>query len=663
MSLPAMLTNPVYLTALILAVAALLLVLPSIHIIGPTEVGLVIKRFSMLRLSEDNPIALAGEAGYQADLLMPGWRWKFWLIYQVEKYPWVQVPAGEIGVVIAQVGGPLPIGAKSAVYKKEFGMFTNIHDFIIQGGQKGVQRPVLPPGSLLPIHPVGFLVITKRKVYGLPVSPELQAIAESKRILTCEAFGLTPAQLELVRIEPQPRQSGGMLDMVGIITTFDGEPLKDGDIASRLGGFTDVSRLEHADANDQKLIEALMDSKTFLHNNYQDYQAFMDSGGRIGMQHDPLLYGAYTLNPFLVRVEMVPMLVVRQGEVAVIKAYTGTVTEDTSGADFKFGALVRPGHRGIWQEPLRTGKYPINPRCYQAELVPTAILTLNWSEAVSQAHQLDAQLQPIVAKSKEGFVFKLDLQVQIHVPDTQAPRVISMVGTMQNLVNEVLQAAVGNHFRNRLQAMPAVKFIETRQAVQQDAYEYIKNQIDQYHVETRGVYIQDVTFPPEMVKVLTEREIANQEIETYKRQREAQDQRIATEHARGTADMQTDLARSKVGVEIKTNNSTARKAEADGEATYIRETGAAKGAEVEAVGLARARGYEAQVAALGPEVTALVNSVNALAESRVRFVPEILVMDGNGGGAGGGLAGSLMGFLKKAGVKMEAPPAKPEIRE
>lgn len=124
-----------------------------------------------------------------------------------------------------------------------------------------------------------------------------------------------------------------------------------------------------------------------------------------------------------------------------------------------------------------------------------------------------------------------------------------------------------------------------------------------------------------------------------------------------------DLARSKVGVEIKTNNSTARKAEADGEATYIRETGAAKGAEVEAVGLARARGYEAQVAALGPEVTALVNSVNALAESRVRFVPEILVMDGNGGGAGGGLAGSLMGFLKKAGVKMEAPPAKPEIRE
>ena len=640
-----MLASP-YFPAVFVAVVALILILPSIHIIGPTEVGLVTKRFSMLRLNEDNPIALAGEAGYQADLLMPGWRWKFWVIYQVEKFPWVQIPAGEIGVVIAQVGQPLPIGAKSAVYKKEFGMFTNLHDFILSGGQKGVQRPVLPPGSLLPMHPVGFLVLTKRKVYGLPVSPELRTIVESNKILTCESFGLSSSQLELVRIEPHPRQDGGIADMVGIITTFEGEPLDGGDIASRLGGYEDVTRLEKEGLHDQKLIEMLLGSKNGLHNNYQDYQAFMDSGGRIGLQHDPLLYGAYALNPFLVRVEMVPMLLVRQGEVAVIKAYTGTVTEDTSGADFKFGALVRPGHRGIWQEPLRTGKYPLNPRCYQAELVPTAILTLNWAEAVSQAHQLDAQLESIVAKSNEGFVFKLDLQVQIHVPDTQAPRVISMVGTMQNLVNEVLQAAVGNHFRNRLQAMPAVKFIETRQAVQTDAFEYIKAQIDQYHVETRGVYIQDVTFPPEMVKVLTEREIAKQEVQTYMRQKEAQDQRIATEHARGTADMQTDLARSKVGVEIKGNNAAARKAEADGEATFIRETGAAKGAEIEAVGLARARGYKAQVEALGPEVTALVNSVTALADSKVRFTPEILVMDG-AGGPWGGVAGSLMKFLGK----------------
>src|SRR6266540_623585 len=74
--------------------AALLVALRSIHRIGPTQVGLVTKRFGVRKLSEDNPIAFRGEAGYQANLLMPGARFKLWPIYTVTKFPWVQVPAG-----------------------------------------------------------------------------------------------------------------------------------------------------------------------------------------------------------------------------------------------------------------------------------------------------------------------------------------------------------------------------------------------------------------------------------------------------------------------------------------------------------------------------------------------------------------------------------------
>jgi len=620
------------------------LILPSIRIIGPTEIGLVTKRFSFSKLLKDNPIAFRGEAGFQGDLLMPGFRFKLWLVYKVAKFPWVQVPANEIGVVIAQVGAPLPIGAKSAIYKPEFGNFSNLQAFLANGGQKGVQRPVLPPGSLLVIHPVAFLVITKGEVYGVPISPDLQGRADRAGRLSPASFGLRPEQLELVRISPHSGHDGGIVDMVGIVTTFEGDPLPSGDIASRLGAFTDFNEMEAQGATDPEVIERILGSKNNLHNNYQDLQAFLDHGGKIGLQHDPLLYGAYTLNPFLVSVELVPMLVVQQGQVAVIKAYVGLVSTDTSGTEFKFGSLVRPGHRGIWREPLRTGKYPINPHCYQAEIVPTAILTLNWADASSEAHALDRQLKQIVAKSKEGFVFSIDLQVQIHVPDTRAPRVISMVGTMQNLVNEVLQAAVGNHFRDKLQSMRAVEFIETRQKVQQEAFAHIKNQIDQYDVETRGVYIQDVIFPQDLVVVLTQREIANQEVQTFQKQRDAQDQRIEMEQSKGTADMQAELAQARVGVDIQTNRAQARKAEADGEATYIRETGIAKGAEVEAVGLARAKAYREQVQALGQTPTAVVNAINALAEKNVKIVPDILVA--GGGGSVEGLAATLMSYLK-----------------
>ena len=630
---------------------AVVYILMSMRRVGPSEIGLVLKRASSRKLTDDNMIAFQGEAGYQADLLLPGVRWKPWLLYEVEKFPWVQIPAGEIGVVIAQVGASLPIGAKSAVYKKSFGNFANLRAFVTGGGQKGVQRPVFPPGTTAPIHPVGFLVRYQEPGVWSPDFSRAPLASGKTGGLAPEAFGLQPDQLELVRIEPKPcGKDAALLDLVGIVTTYEGDPLPSGDIAGRLDGFTDINKMEEAKATDGEVIEVLLGNKNNLHNNYQDFQAFLDSGGRIGLQHDPLLYGAYALNPFLVSVEMVLDVGRATGTSRGHQSIRGPAHPGHFRLRFKFGSLVRPGHRGIWQEALRTGKYPLNPRCYQAEIVPTSILTLNWADAVSQAHNLDAQLQQIVAKSNEGFVFKIDLQVQIHVPDTNAPRVISMVGTMMNLVNEVLQAAVGNHFRDKLQSMPAVRFIETRQQVQEEAFKHINEQLAQYRVETRGVYIQDVILPEDLVKVLTQREIANQEIETYRKQRSAQDERIAMENAKGTAEMQADLAKSKVGVDIKTNNANARTAEARGEAEFIRQTGTARGAEVEAVGLARARGYEAQVRALGSNATALVNVISALSEGTSKFVPDILVTSGsNGGGALDGLAATAMRYLAGSG--------------
>ncbi len=555
----------------------------------------------------------------------------------------MQVPAGEIGVVISQIGERLPTGAKSAVYRPEFGNFTDLHAFLSNGGQKGVQRPVLPPGTLIPVHPVAFLVITATKAYGLPVDRQMLL----RGPLSAQSFGLAVDQLRVTVIAPQGDQ-----DLVGIVTTLDGAPLPPADIAGRIGGFADIEALEKGPAvSDSELIEKLLGAKNELHNNYQDFQAFLDNGGRIGLQHDPLLYGAYLLNPFLVRVEAAQMLVVNQGEVAVIKSYVGLPTLDTSGPEFKFGSIVQPGHRGIWREALRTGKYPLNPRIYAAEKVPTFILTLNWADASSVAHNLDAQLSPIEGKSREGFVFSIDLQVQIHVPDTKAPKVISMVGSMQNLVNEVLQAAVGNHFRNTLQALEAVRFIETRDAVQSAAMEAISRYLAAYEVETRGVYIQDVTFPEELVGVLTRREIANQEKATYEQQKDAQTIRIDLEKARGTADMQAQLAQAQVSVDINIAKANARKAEADGEAKFVELTGAAEGsrrraiglgeaAATEALGLARAKGYRAQIQSLGSGPTAIVAVANAVAEGKLTVVPEVLVT--GGGGAVEGLAATLM---------------------
>src|SRR5262249_26255986 len=200
--------------------------------IGPTEVGLVRKRFSWKRLHESGPVAFNGEAGYQAELLRPGLRFKFWPLYAVTRSPMVQIPAGQIGVVVAQVGDPLPIGAKSAIYKPEFGTFQNIEAFCRNGGQKGVQRSVLPPGTVASIHPVGFLVMTKSRVYGVPVAEEYARLARGSAALGPQSFGLEPDQLNVVRIAPRKFEDAGskgrIVDMIGIVTTLEGVPLPKG---------------------------------------------------------------------------------------------------------------------------------------------------------------------------------------------------------------------------------------------------------------------------------------------------------------------------------------------------------------------------------------------------------------------------------------------------
>ena len=82
-------------------------------------------------------------------------------------------------------------------------------------------------------------------------------------MLTPESFGLSADQLRVVVIAPD----GDGIDLVGVVTALEGEPLPSGDIASRLGGFEDVAAIEASNAGgstattDAELIDLLLGSK------------------------------------------------------------------------------------------------------------------------------------------------------------------------------------------------------------------------------------------------------------------------------------------------------------------------------------------------------------------------------------------------------------------
>jgi len=222
--------------------------------------------------------------------------------------------------------------------------------------------------------------------------------------------------------------------------------------------------------------------------------------------------------------------------------------------------------------------------------------------------------------------------------------------------------------------------------VQQAAETYVTEYLRRYDVEVRGVYIQDVVFPQELVEVLTRREIASQEKATYAAQQDAQQARIALEAQRGEADMQQELAKSRVSVQINTSNAEAAVAAAEGTAKVTRTTsqaeadkitalgkanasaaealglanaksteamGLANAKSAEALGLANAQAYTAQKEAIGAEQTAVVAIVEEVAKNGLKITPDVLV----GGGDGANGLGALASLVQLALMKNVAPSA------
>lgn len=434
--------------------------------------------------------------------------------------------------------------------------------------------------------------------------------------------------------------------MVGIVTTLDGQPIEPGQIAGKM---------------------------VLSHNNFQDFDAFLKNGGNRGLQPQVVLAGSYNLNPWAVQIEEIPMMEIAIGYVGVVISYIGQDGDDLTGADFKHGNIVQKGFKGVWLEPLGPGKYPINKYIMKVELVPTTNLVLNWATSRSESHNLDKNLSTITVRSKDGFPFNLDVSQIIHVPTTEAPKVIARFGNMVNLVSQVLEPTIGNYFRNSAQDSDVIAFLSSRKERQESAKMHIKKVLDEYNVNAVDTLIGDIVPPESLMKTLTDRKIAEEQKVTYDTQKKAQETRQGMEKETAIADMQKDIVRAQQSVEIaeRTANATVKKAEGDAtgvklavgaeaeaiklrahgeaEATMARAkaeseatklkaaaqaqqitvTGDAEAGKVLAIGKSTAEAYELAVKALGGDNFTRYKITEELSKGKVKLIPDVLI-----GGAG-----------------------------
>ncbi|MEK7254837.1 MAG: SPFH domain-containing protein, partial [Bacteroidota bacterium] len=434
---------------------------------------------------------------------------------------------------------------------------------------------------------------------------------------------------------------------VGIITALDGDPLPDGQIAGRtIAG----------------------------HNNFQDFDAFLSNGGNRGLQPQVILAGNYNLNPWAVTLEQLPMTEIPIGHVGVVISFVGEDGVDLSGDEFKHGNIVQKGFKGVWNEPLGPGKYPLNRYIMKVELVPTTNLVLNWASARTEAHQLDRNLSTITVRSKDGFPFNLDVSQIIHVPATEAPKVIARFGNMNNLVSQVLEPTIGNYFRNSAQGSDVISFLSSRKERQDSAKQHIRAVLDEYNVHAVDTLIGDIVPPETLMKTLTERKIAEEQKMTFETQQKAQEQRQGMEKETALADMQKELMTSQQSVLIAERSADAAvkkmhgeaasvkvkaeaeaqalrmKAEAEAQAVRLKAsaeaerielTGRAEAMKILEIGKSTAEAYKLAVQAMGGEAFSRLKITEEIGKNHIKIIPDVLVSGSNGNGENGSVAGLI----------------------
>jgi uncharacterized membrane protein YqiK len=580
-----------------------------------------------------DPIAFikrGGVKGIQLRTLPPG----LWPIhpylFRVSIGKTTMVPQGKVGVVTAADGDPLDPGRLLGKAISDHRNFQDAEQFVASGGQKGPQVDILTPGV--------YRILTQ--------SASVEGGTDAKP-------GLFSIRLYDASVINE--------NQIGLVEALDGAPLNPRDyVAESVEG----------------------------HDNFQDGHEFIGRGGQRGPQKDILLPGTYYVNPLLFKVILETAKEVKPGEVAVVVSNVGkdpsdevrremaakvrqrmereeqeqaeqsaarldkidddrTVEEikadlmsgDPADRRLDEGAheayVVPEGYRGIQESVVGPGRYYVNTLAVSPIVIPTTNQTVEWT-----AGEVTNTFNPFEVISKDGFTMQLEVRVVFRVKPEDAPFMVAKIGGIERLIQNVMHPLIDSIFRNQASESSAMAYLQNRHEEQERAEARVRAHLLKYHVDVVNVLICHIHLPEELMKTQTEKILAEQRQNMFNAQREAEEKRIQLERTKSQADNQKDLMAATVGVEIAGKRAEQRKAEAEGEAHYILQTGRAEAEKVRLMGEAQGVAYHEQVNALGAQGVALVETLKVIGEKGVRITPD--VMASGGGAEGGGGIGTLL---------------------
>ncbi len=639
--------NPI-LWAFLVAFAALIAAftprLLGIVYIPHTRVGIIEKLWSSRgSLAEGRILAVHGEAGIQTRLLRGGLHFGlFPWQYRIHKVPLVTVAEGRIGYVYAKDGAPLE--AMQTLGKSvTCNHFQEAESFLTNGGQRGRQRAILREG-VYAINTALFVVLTATEIYSLDGSSTY--VQWQNELAELDAF-------RPVIIGTGADENGNTVDIIGVLSVHDGPTIPSGDI---------IAPEIHAD-----------------HNYFQNAEAFLANGGRRGRQLQTLTDGTFFINRWFATVELSNKTLIPIGYVGVVVSYYGANGLDTTGTGFRYGEQVNPGEKGVWARALTPGKYALNPYAVKIELVPTVNFVLRWITGQSESHRYDEQLATVELITADGYEPRLPLSLVLHIDYQKAPSVVQRFGDVKRLITQTLDPILTAYFRDVAQSSTMLDLLTQREEIQKHATEELGKRFQEFDINCVAVLIgrpESTALDPakdpieRLFDQLRARRLAEEQQQTYAKQQEAARHLKALEEAQATAGKQAELTQSRIEIDVATNRAEAQLAEAhrlakreialaEGRAQAQKLEGEGEAAKVTQVGMAEATVFLQKIKAYGdPRLFALRDLAERFANSKQPLVPERIFITGEGSEGHTGVLQTLLGMLvaEKAGLQItEAP--------
>jgi uncharacterized membrane protein YqiK len=645
-------------------------------VIGGTQVGLIERRYIGRTMREGRVVAMKDEIGIQARILAPGLHVLFPFLYVVRKTEMLVVNDDEVGLIESIDGKPLEPGAIFARHVTGHNSFQDAEAFLNNGGQKGPQVDIMPPGQyrintyLFTTRKQPAVLIGKGQVGvvsardGKPITPGRLL---ARRVEGHQAFqdgewflrdnGQLGPQIEVIlpgryrintdlfNVEIHPATIVAA-NRVGLVTAKDGAPLPPGELVALS-------------------VEG--------HQDYQDASAFLSSGGQRGPQYDLLKPGTYYINPLMFDVQLDEVAIVQRGEVAVLVSNVGKEPEDILQEERLAGKeryVVPAGFRGIQSEVAGPGVYYLNRWAYIAYIIPTTNLTIDWAEESGDDPQPDATgasglrrvqlFNPLAVISRDGFEMRVSVKVVIRVRPDQAPLMVAKIGSIENLIDHVIHPMIDSSFRNQASSSEAMNFMQDRADEQAKAHARTREELEKYHVECVSVLISQIILPQDLMEIHTRRVIAAQQQAMFIEQQRAEQERIATENTRATANKQIELVAAQVGVQIAEQTKQKTIIEAEGRAQAVRVEGEAEGSKILAIGTATAEAYEKQVEAVGQLNLAGIEVTKSIAGAGLKITPDIMVGGTDGASGANVFTAFIAQLLASNRNTLPAPPQQPD---